>query len=181
MSEMGDMKFTTAGDMMRPTLTMLVGVPASGKSTWIEQQGFWDRTDLMILSTDNFIESVAVGMGKTYYEVFQDTIKQAEKNLEECLQIAIKNDMDIVWDQTNLTRKSRKYKLRRIPSHYKKVAKVFSIPAQEEWHARLTSAERAGKIIPTNILQAMAANFEPPTLDEGFDLIINPVEFDYVD
>lgn len=178
MSEMGDMKFTTAGDMVgRPVLTMLVGVPGSGKSTWLKEQGFWDRTNLMILSTDNFIETVAAGEGKTYSEVFKDAIKLAEKHLDECLQIAIENDMDIVWDQTNLTRKTREIKLRRVPARYRKVAKVFLVPPQEEWHARLNSPERAGKNISDVILRSMAANFEQPTVDEGFDEVIVPVRF----
>lgn len=162
----------------RPTLTMLVGVPAAGKSTWLKEQGFWDRDDVMILSTDNFIETVASGERKTYSEVFSKAIKYAEKNLDEALDYALKLDMDIVWDQTNLTRKTRERKLRRIPARYRKVAKVFLTPSDKEWKDRLNSPERAGKNISSVILQSMAATFEQPTVDEGFDEIITPVRFD---
>lgn len=178
MSEMGDMKFTTTGDMMKPTLIMLVGLPGTGKSTWIRDQGFWDRwdsADTMVLSTDNFIESVASGEGKTYSEVFPMAIKAAEKNLEEGLEYAIQTDMNIVWDQTNLSVSSRKKKLRKIPAHYRKVAKVF-LPTDEH-EAWLNSPERAGKVIPKNVLDSMQATFQMPTVDEGFDEVIVPVRF----
>lgn len=176
MSEMGDMKFTTAGDMVgAPTLIMLVGAPGTGKSTWLKEQGFWDRDDVMILSTDNFIETVAAGEGKTYSEVFHMAIKHANRNLDEALDYALKIDMDIVWDQTNMTRKSREAKLRRIPAHYKKVAKVF-LPTDEKTHAEwLNSPERVGKNIPASVVKSMLDNFEQPTIYEGFDEIITPV------
>lgn len=170
MSEMGDMKFTTAGDMVRPTLVMLVGLPGTGKSTWIDESGFWDRTDAMILSTDNFIETVASGEGKTYSEVFPMVIKAAEKNLEEGLDYAIQAGMNIVWDQTNLSVASRRKKLQKVPAHYRKVAKVF-LPTDEH-EAWLNSPRRAGKVIPKHVLDSMRATFQMPTMDEGFDEVI---------
>ena len=175
MSEMGDMKFTTAGDMMKPTLIMLVGLPGTGKSTWISESGFWAHPVTMILSTDNFIETVASGEGKTYSEVFPMAIKAAEKNLEEGLDYAIQAGMNIVWDQTNLSVSSRKKKLQKIPAHYRKVAKVF-LPTNEH-EAWLNSPERAGKVIPKNVLDYMRATFQMPTVDEGFDEVIVPVRF----
>lgn len=160
-----------------PKLTMLVGVPGSGKSTWLKEQGYWDRDDVMILSTDNFIDTVAAGEGKTYSEVFHKAIKHANKNLDEALNYALKTDMDIVWDQTNTTRKSREAKLRRIPAHYKKVARVF-LPADDKTHSEwLNSPERAGKVIPKAVIESMIANFEQPTIYEGFDEVITPVRF----
>ena len=170
MSEMGDMKFTTAGDMMKPTLIMLVGLPGTGKSTWIRESGFWARPVTMILSTDNYIETVAFGEDKTYSEVFPMAIKAAEKNLEEGLEYAIQTNMNIVWDQTNLSVASRKKKLRKIPAHYRKVAKVF-LPTDEH-EAWLNSPERTGKVIPKNVLDSMRATFQMPTVDEGFDEVI---------
>lgn len=171
MSEMGDIKFTTAGDMMRqPELIMLVGLPGTGKSTWIAESGYWERTDTMILSTDNFIESVAAGEGKTYSEVFPIAIKQAEKNLEEALDYAIQRKMDIIWDQTNLSVASRRKKLQKIPSYYHKVAMVFS--PTENHDAWLNSPSRVGKVIPNNVLSSMRATFQMPSVEEGFDEIL---------
>lgn len=151
---------------------MLVGLPGTGKSTWIKNEGFFDRPDWIVLSTDNYIDSVALGEGKTYNEVFPIAIKQAEKNLQEGLEYAIKNKMNIVWDQTNLSRATRLKKINKVPLCYRMVARVFPIPTDhEKW---LNSAERAGKVIPRHILDNMQAVYEEPTIYEGFDLIITP-------
>ena len=46
----------------------LIGVPASGKSTWIKDQ-VW-MLGLTIVSTDPFVEDYARAQVKTYSEVF---------------------------------------------------------------------------------------------------------------
>ena len=153
-----------------PELIMLVGLPGTGKSTWVNNQGFLDRPDWMVLSTDNFIESVAVGEGKTYSEVFPATIKFAEANLTEALDYAVRSKMNIVWDQTNLSAVTRAKKLARVPFCYRRVARVFPIPENHnEW---LNSAERIGKIIPPHIIDSMIATYTTPSIYEGFDEII---------
>jgi predicted kinase len=77
---------------------------------------------------------------------------------------------DILWDQTNLTKKSRKGKLLQVPPHYTKVAVFFSIPNLEELQRRLDS--RAGKTIPRHVVADMIKSLEEPSLEEGFDLIV---------
>ncbi len=172
MSEMGDMKFTTAGNMVdRPVFTMLVGVPGSGKSTWLSNNNYHTLPNVMILSTDAYIETVAADEGKTYSEVFRDVIKQAEMHLYHCLDVAIKHKMDIIWDQTNLTRKTRMNKLRHIPWDYYRIALVFPTPEPKTHTAWLNSDARAGKTIPDAIMHSMIENFEHPTMGEGFNAI----------
>jgi len=161
-----------------PEMIMLVGIPGTGKSTWVNEQDFFNRSNWMVLSTDNFVESVALGEGKTYSDVFNipGVMIQAEKNLHEGLEYAISRNMNIVWDQTNLTAKTRKRKLDKIPAHYRKTARVFPVPKTHD--AWLNSPERSGKIIPDKVIANMIASFEQPTIYEGFDEIITPVYFD---
>jgi tRNA uridine 5-carbamoylmethylation protein Kti12 len=175
MSEMGDMKFTTAGDMTRPIFMMLTGVPGSGKSTWLKDNGFMDRIDCMILSTDNYIQQIANEMGKTYSEVFRDTIKDAENNLYKSLNVALDYELDIIWDQTNLTRKIRMNKLKHIPLNYHRMAMVFPTPEPKTHTAWLNSEARVGKTIPDAIIHSMIENFEHPAMSEGFNSIQNIV------
>lgn len=154
-------------------LIMLVGLPGTGKSTWVKNQGFFDKPDWMVLSTDNYIDSVALGEGKTYSEVFPVAIKQAELNMQEGLEYAIKAKMNIVWDQTNLSAGTRVKKLARVPLCYRRVARVFPIPENHnEW---LNSAERVGKVIPPYIIASMIAVYNTPSIYEGFDEIITPL------
>lgn len=152
-----------------PTMYMLTGVPASGKSTWLSQQPFdWTRT--VVISTDSIIDKRAETQGKTYSEVFQREIKSATAEMNQNLQYAIAAGLDICWDQTNVTAKSRASKLARVPDSYAKVAVFFATPEPAELQRRLAS--RPGKTIPAHIVQGMASQLEPPTEAEGFDRII---------
>lgn len=153
-----------------PKVYMLVGVPGSGKSTWIANQPFdWNNT--VILSTDNYIERVAKSQGKTYSDIFQDTIKDAEANLQASLKDAIKNGHDIIWDQTNTTAKNRQRKLQSFPKEYEKIGVMFPVPASAELKRRL--GNRPGKNIPDHVMQSMISSLQEPTEAEGFDKIIH--------
>ena len=145
---------------------MMIGVPASGKSTWVEK----NKGNALVISTDNLIEMYAAKNSKTYNEVFKDQIKLATKLAIEHAEAAFATGQDVIWDQTNVTRKSRSSKLAMVPDYYEKIAVVFTIPDRQELQRRL--ANRPGKIIPQNIVMAMASSLEQPGVDEGFDKII---------
>ena len=149
-----------------PTLYMLIGVPASGKSTWLQSQDI----NGAVVSTDNHIEAAAKAAGKTYNDVFKSVIKKATSQMNADLKVAIENDQNIYWDQTNLNVKSRKGKLSKVPEYYRKVAVVFPRPDMAELDRRLAS--RPGKVIPSNVMASMLGSFEKPMKDEGFDEII---------
>lgn len=147
---------------------MLIGVPGSGKSTWIKNQKF-DKS-IVIASTDNHIEEYAKSVAKTYNEVFRDFVDQANTLMNKDIESAVSKNLDIVWDQTNTTSTARRKKLRKIPQHYERIAVVFATPIHEELQLRLSS--RPDKHIPAAIMNTMIANFQNPTLDEGFSSIV---------
>ena len=144
---------------------MLIGVPASGKSTWVEQY----KGDALVISSDNLIETYAAEQGKTYNEVFKGQIKIATKLALEHAEAAFAANQDVIWDQTNITKKSRASKLAMVPEHYRKTAVFFATPLEEEWQRRLNS--RQGKSIPAHILDSMVEMLEMPDLDEGWQVI----------
>ena len=147
---------------------MLIGPPGSGKTTWIENHVVWtDEYFPYIVSTDNFIEQVALDNDSTYDDVFDANIKAATEAMYKSVDTAIKCRANIYWDQTNLTVKSRKAKLAKIPSDYRKVAVVFTTRNSEMLKTRL--ANRPGKTIPASVLNRMINSFEMPTRAEGFD------------
>ena len=86
------------------------------------------------------------------------------------LRQAIRDKADVVWDQTNLTKKSRAPKLAQIPDTYEKVAVYFSTPSDQELKRRLDG--RIGKTIPANVVLAMKSQLESPAQSEGFDRVI---------
>lgn len=155
---------------MAKTVYMLIGVPGSGKSTWVANQPFdWNKT--VIASTDNYVDRIAKDQGKTYSDVFKSAIKDAEANVVKTVSDAVANGYDIIWDQTNTSAKARAGKLKTLPADYKKIAVVFQTPDQKEHQRRLAS--RPGKIIPPEVVGSMIKNFQMPTKAEGFDEIWN--------
>lgn len=151
---------------------MMVGMPCSGKSTFIEK--FSNKfNDFVIISTDNIIEDRAKEQGKTYNEIFKSEIKSATKEMNEKLAQAIQNGDNIIWDQTNLTVKSRKSKLSSIPKDYQKVA-MYVETDLETIKARNT---RPGKIIPESVIDNMWGSVEVPNIAEGFHAVLNTLIF----
>ena len=149
-----------------PKFTMLIGVPASGKSTWREA----NAGDAVIISSDDIIDQTAAAQGRTYNEVFKENIKFATQLVEERAKAAFADGKDVVWDQTNLTPKSRKPKLSLVPEYYEKIAVYFPTPEEGEWRRRLDSREV--KNIPENILMGMNSSLTTPDETEGFDTVI---------
>lgn len=158
--------------MRTPTLYMMIGTPYSGKSTWIHKQVLKNGNyEFMIVDTDTWIEGRAKALGRTYGEVIKSEMPDAKRLMDHQLRNAIKDNKDIYWDQTNMTVKSRKEKLKKVPDHYDKVAVVFKSPQGEELERRI--AMRKNKFIPSHVLQTMAASYQEPTYAEGFTQIIH--------
>ena len=152
----------------KPRLYMLVGVPGSGKSTWVANQIQIEQMDkYYIASTDRLLEIYACMLSATYNDVFQIHIGYAEKAMLTHVKDAIMYNYDIIWDQTNTSRKSRAKKLAMIPDHYEKIAVFFPTPSDEELHRRLVT--RKGKTIPYGVMQNMIDCLNQPMLEEGFD------------
>ena len=142
---------------------MLIGVPGSGKSTWIADQE-WAK-DIPVVSSDRFIDEHAAKEGKTYNEVFGEYASIAVRLMDNQVEICKANGTDIIWDQTNTTVKSRKKKLAKLEG-YEKIAVMFRTPNIVEHRRRLES--RPGKDIPANIMTVMINGLQEPTKEEGF-------------
>lgn len=149
--------------MIMNRLYMLVGVPASGKTTWANNQSF--TKDCVIISTDQYVEEYAAQTGKTYTEVFQEYMPIAVDRMTDAVIEAREAGRNIIWDQTSTSIATRAKKFRMLPDYYA-IAVVFSIPERQELERRLAS--RPGKIVPIDAVDRMIGNWEEPTLKEGF-------------
>jgi predicted kinase len=152
--------------MTKPKLYVLVGVPGSGKSTWVSNQKW--ANDCAYISTDKHVDDYAATVNKTYNDVFHDYMPTAVKLMTADVIVARETNKDIIWDQTSTSIKSRKKKFVMLPG-YEYIAVVFPTPDPEE-HARRLSG-RNGKHIPKKVLRQMISSFQMPTTDEGFDEI----------
>lgn len=154
-----------------PKCTILVGVPASGKSTW----RWVNKTGMLTASTDMIIENVSRDHGMTYNEGFKDLIGFAEKIMWRRITLALMHQQDFVIDRTNLTAKSRAKFIQKLKLHrYEIECVVFpevgsEALSKEEWKRRLES--RPGKTIPQEALDRMVNSYEIPLMSEGFTRI----------
>lgn len=146
-----------------PKCYQLVGVPGSGKSTWVDTQS-WALTCAKV-STDKWVEIYAKEVGKTYDQVFTDFMPTAVELMAKEVIAAREMGRDIIWDQTSVNIKSRKRKFNMLPDYYH-IAVVFKTPDGAELARRL--AARPGKNIPDSVMKSMIYNFEMPTEEEGF-------------
>jgi predicted kinase len=156
-------------------LIMLAGLPGCGKSTYRAPYG------LDVVSSDIYIEAVAEACGTTYNDVFKDVVKQAQENADAHMKSMVECGVKtIIWDQTNLTARSRKAKLQKFNEaggkDYRKICLFFepdlqlSIERNEERRA-------FGRGVPIYVLESMFQTHEVPKKAEGWDYVFHvPVD-----
>lgn len=164
---------------MSKICAILVGAPASGKSTF--------RTELLgrvaskqqqvtpiwtTISTDDLVEQYAKSRGETYSEAWPGYIKEAERIAFAQLKYAVDSKDDvIIIDRTHMSKAARAKMMNMVKersNEYKFIAFTFHCEANEH-ERRLPS--RPGKTIPAEALLDMQRRYEAPSLDEGFDYI----------
>jgi predicted kinase len=146
-----------------PKCYQLIGVPGSGKSTWVSEQD-WAGACAYV-STDIYVEEFAKNSGKTYSEVFVEVMPECVNLMAGDVVNARAEGKDIIWDQTSTTVKSRARKFNMLPDYYH-IAVVFKTPEHTELIRRLMS--RPGKEIPDHVIYSMIGTWEDPTEEEGF-------------
>lgn len=146
-----------------PKMYVTVGVPGSGKSTWVSKQE-WAK-DCAYISTDRIVERYARFQKKSYTEFFGLYMPRAVNFMMKQVNKAKAQGKDIIWDQTSTTIESRARKFRICPDYYT-IAVVFKTPPKDELDRRLAS--RPGKEIPVNVVANMIDRWQDPTEEEGF-------------
>jgi predicted kinase len=153
--------------MTSKIISVLVGVPASGKTTY---RNSVNAANFVVVSSDDIIEELCANAGVTYNEGFSKFINEATRIFNDKLGKALNNGECILVDRTNLTKRSRNAILSRVPDSYYREAIVLPVPEMSTWIERLAS--RPDKQIPGHVLKNMVATYEVPTEDEGFDTVI---------
>lgn len=156
-------------------IIVLIGLPNSGKSTYIKD--FLNNNkdkEYNVISLDNKI------MKKFPYLTYNEAFKKSrEENLLEVftkennieIQNCNRNSKNIIIDQTNLSKKSRRRKYNQInKKKYKIIAKVFLIEKNELKKRNIKRDKTENKTINTDILDLMIKNYNIPGFDE-FDEI----------
>ena len=147
---------------------MMIGLPMSGKSTWI-QNFLKENNDFTIASRDDLI--LELGGNKTYNEAYKSIdSKEVNKLFNERVDQLIKERKNILFDLTNMSRKWRKKTLNKLPNSYKKTAQVILSDLDTLQKRNEFRKVSEGKEIPWSALEMMIKSFTPPMFDE-FDEI----------
>lgn len=151
------------------TLTLLVGIPGSGKTTYIEN--FLPNAD--ILSRDSFVE--AMGQGETYSEKlgFFGLNKRAKAEMnaafDQACQAMFSRSNNIVVDMTNLTKKDRRTFVSKSKNGFKIRMVVFTA-GLEECVSR--NQQRPGKNVEESVLRRMSTRLCFPLYDEAHEIVV---------
>ncbi|KAA8519887.1 hypothetical protein F0562_014203 [Nyssa sinensis] len=164
-------------------LMMLVGLPASGKTTWAEK---WVKEHpekrYVVLGTNLALDQMKVpGLMRkhNYGERFERLMDRATGIFNTLLARASKTPRNYIIDQTNVYKSARKRKLKPF-ANFRKIAVVI-FPKPEELKIRAEKRfKEMGKEVPSEAVNEMLANYvlptskEMPGADEYFDQVMFP-------
>ncbi len=153
--------------MNKPFVILLVGVPLSGKSTWIRN----NHPTTKVVSRDELVMEVygSDDYNAAFKEVDQ---KEVDRALDLRLKEVNTNKENVIVDMTNMVVSRRTKTLRYFSDEYHKEVIVFPVLETNEYERR--NKERnvnENKWIPPFVITSMLNSYQEPTLDEGFDKI----------
>jgi predicted kinase len=159
-----------------PWVYMLIGLPCSGKTTFLESQEIDVGSPFYYsVSSDQYVEAAAAVLDTTYEKVFHDVQGHAQQAVYNKVRKYVSQGVSFTWDQTNLTVKTRRHKLKMIPTEWRRAAFFFVPDFEVILERNKLRGEKTGKVIPKKALEDMYDVYDHPRPNEGFDRI------DYMD
>uniref|UniRef100_A0A4W5QY41 Heterogeneous nuclear ribonucleoprotein U-like 1 like n=1 Tax=Hucho hucho TaxID=62062 RepID=A0A4W5QY41_9TELE len=153
-------------------LLMMVGLPASGKTTWaLKHAEEHPAKKYNILGTNAIMEKMKV-MGlrrqKNYSGRWDVLIQQATQCLNRLIQIAARKKRNYILDQTNVYGSAQRRKMRPFEGFQRKA--IVISPTDEDLKERtLKRTDEEGKVVPDHAVLEMKANFVLPEAGEFLD------------
>ena len=144
-----------AYDDTRLTATLMAGLPASGKDTWIER----NLPDQPVVSLDRIRSELGIAPDKAQGKVIQAAREQARVHLRE--------GRDFVWNATNLSRQIRKSCIDLFADYNARVRIVHMEAPPEVLRQR--NRERSAPV-PDKAVQRMIERWEVPDLTEAHEV-----------
>jgi predicted kinase len=150
---------------MNNTLYITVGLPGSGKSTYVKN--FIKDKDIEYLSSDEL--RAKFGSGETDQTCTNQVFGHIKRKVDEFL----KDGKNVLVDATSINRKERSDYINTAKKYGAKVvAIVFKMDRQGLIERNKKRGEQGGREVPTFVIDKMIAKYEEPSYSEGIDVII---------
>lgn len=146
-----------------PKIIILIGLPASGKSTW-RNNYIVKNSNTIVISNDDCLEKIGKEKRLTYNQSIHDNDIQeyCKKYRNDLMKYGFDNDIDIIVDMTNMSKKSRNRSKGNVPKSYQIDYVLFDIPRCIINHNNFERYISTGKYISDYVYSIMENNFEWP-------------------
>lgn len=149
------------------TITLLIGPPLSGKSTWLKS----NRLNEVVICRDDIV--FQMGGSGSYSERWNSIDqKEVDKEFNRLVTEALRSKKDVIIDKTNCSIKSRRSILSQAPKDYKKKAVVFYTPYDELLKRNRQRFEKEGKYVNEGAIKQIIKSYFSPLYYE-FDEIVD--------
>ena len=150
---------------MNNTLYITVGLPGSGKSTYVKN--FIKDKDIEYLSSDSL--RAVYGKSEEDQTVTPLVFGHIKRKVDEFL----KDGKNVLVDATSVNRKERSDYINTAKKYGAKVvAIVFKMDRQGLIDRNKKRGEQGGRVVPDWVIDKMLNKFEEPSYDEGIDVMI---------
>jgi len=165
---------------MKKKFLVLIGLPCSGKSTWVENY-IKKHPDTIVISSDALLMEYAVKHDLTYNEAYgKVNWKKIRKTMNARLQDVYKDDKsDVIIDVMNHRSKRRKTYFNSLPKDkYERIGILFNLEKDDLIKRNdIRSNAGEGKDISLKLWENLCSEYQTPSKDEGFDKIVRSDKF----
>lgn len=148
-------------DATKSQVIVLSGLPASGKSTWIEN----NAGALPVICLDAIRADMKVKPSEDQSKVMQVAFDKAKEYL--------RNHRTFIWDATCLNHDTRK-KILGLGRDYSAFTNVVYLECDDIERNKRNRSREECKRVPDDIMDKMKEHVVPPTFDEAHDVIWIP-------
>jgi len=141
----------------RCTVTMMSGLPGSGKDTWLQEQ----RPELPTVSLDDIRSELDVEATDNQGQVIQEA-------KERCREL-LRAKTDFAFNATNLLRQTRQAWLKLFADYDARIEIIYIEPSLTEIHRQNKHRQRT---VPTEVIRKLAEKSEPPTWAEAHQIML---------
>jgi predicted kinase len=147
--------------MEQPRFLMLVGLPASGKSTFVIEL-MDGRDDIVYVSSDELREKMLGDVNN------QDKNGDVFENMLELTKHYLSQGIHVIYDATNISRKRRKHLLTQLPKGVHKTAVYMATP----YKVVVEQNNSRERVVPQDVIDRMYKTLQIPIYTEGWDNIV---------